>query len=284
MEDLGFANSFHGFVDYAACFPKQDLIWVIVGCGIVVGTWASILPQYHLIIQNRSNFGIDSIAFFAMVFGQFILVANVVCLRTTDFMGWIQYPFLHVVSRSLTFINLASNWLSYLPCTFLGLIFFDRVSRDRRSEQKIKKEWLITRLVTILGPLISALAMVIYMGMGALRGFESGHVVLLGKVYGAIAAILWSAQYLPQMWTTCKLRDPGNLSMCVLAIQAPGSMINAVFMAIGQSDDWTTWLSSFLLSIEQFVLLGMCIFFRYCWKKKQPEALSLMGDDEYTDK
>jgi hypothetical protein len=58
--------------------------------------------------------------------------------------------------------------------------------------------------------------------------------------------------------TTCKLRSPGNLSIVNLAIQAPG-LINAIFTFVGQADDWTIAISSFLLSIEQFVLLGMCI-------------------------
>jgi uncharacterized protein with PQ loop repeat len=264
-----FPDSFHGFVDYSACFPEPDVIWLIVGCGIFIGTWGSIIPQYYLIVHNRSNFGIDSVAFCAMVFGQFILVANIICLRTADFVGWLQYPFGHVISRSLTFVNAAANWLSYLPCSFMAMIFFDQIARDLRSEDQICREWVLSRVVTVVGPLACLIATTIYVAFGVAFGFESTAIVYLGKVYGSIAAVLWAGQYLPQIWTTCRLRSPGNLSIALLAIQAPGSMVNAMFMAIGQSDDWTTWLSSFLLSIEQFIVLGLCIFFKYCKRKKR---------------
>jgi hypothetical protein len=38
-------------------------------------------------------------------------------------------------------------------------------------------------------------------------------------------------------------------------------MATALFMFVGQGTDWTTAISSFLLSLEQFLLLGICIMF-----------------------
>jgi uncharacterized protein with PQ loop repeat len=279
MTETIFQDSFHGFVDYSNCFPDQEAIWLVVGAVIFVGTWISLIPQYQLIVANRSNFGLDSIALFAMVFGQFILVANILSLRTPDFIGWLQYPFTTVIGRSMTFINAAANWLSYLPCSFLALVFFDIEPRERRDEEKIKREHFSTRLLIVVGPSICTIAMILYFGLGAATGFESSATHFLGQFYGGTAALLWVGQYLPQIWTTLKLKDGGNLSIINLLIQAPGSMINAVFMWVGQSDHWTTWVSSFLLSIEQFVLLSLVIFFR-CRKARVAKENSLDDQNE----
>jgi hypothetical protein len=259
--DSGFRDSFHGFLDYSLCFPEQEVIWGVVGIGIFVGTWISIIPQYYLIVSHRSAYGLDSVTLFVMVFGQFTLVANIVALHASDFVGVFQYPFGTTIWRLWTFINASANWLSYLPCAFLSLIFFDSHPRPRRGEEQIAKEKTINLWLTIAGPIPCFILLIIHWSIGPKYGFEGKQVLLLGRVFGILAAVLWIWQYLPQIWTTCKLKSPGNLSIVNLAIQAPGSMINAIFMFVGQGDDWTTAVSSFLLSIEQFVLLIICIYF-----------------------
>jgi hypothetical protein len=271
MSDARFPDSFHGFVDYSACFPDQEVIWSVVGFLIIVGSWISVCPQYYIIVQSRSSFGLDALALTGMVFGQFVLVANVLCLGTPDFIGWLQLPFATVIGRSLTFFTAASNWLGFLPISFLALIFFDITPRELRSASQIKRERKIGPLLTILGPVLCFSVLVAYAVIGTIRGFESVAMVNLGRFCGALAAVLWSVQYFPQLWMTFKLKSSGNLSLILLGIQAPGSMITAIFMCIGQSDDWTTWLSSALLSIEQFVLLTMGIYYD-CRKLKTPDS------------
>jgi uncharacterized protein with PQ loop repeat len=279
MIDNLFQDSFHGFIDYSVCFPDQDVIWPILGFLIFAGTWISLMPQYYAIISTRSNFGLDSLAFAGMVFGQWLLVANILCLQTSDFIGWLQLPFTVFITRSLTFINAASNWLSFLPCSFMAMIFFDFVPRVVRTPTDIRRERRLSPVFTILGPTLCAISMGLYIATGILEGFESTAMASLGRIYGAMAAVLWSVQYFPQIWMTFKLKSSGNFSLILLAIQAPGSMTNAIFMGIGQSDDWTTWLSSGILSIEQFLLLAMGIYYDCCKRLKRDASLPLITEE-----
>jgi hypothetical protein len=123
-----------------------------------------------------------------MVFGQFIL-ANILCLRTPDFVGSLQHPFTTVIGRSMTFINAAANWLSYLPCAFLGLISFDFEPRDLRDGQKIAREYSSTRALIIAGPSLCTVATVLYFSLGAQLGFTSTVTDFLGQFYGGTAAL-----------------------------------------------------------------------------------------------
>jgi hypothetical protein len=79
------------------------------------------------------------------------------------------------------------------------------------------------------------------------------------------------------MWATCHLKDSGSLSLALLAIQAPGGTLNALFMWIGQEDDWTTWISILAASVQQFILLGICVFFKL--RKRRVMQQKGKGDD-----
>jgi uncharacterized protein with PQ loop repeat len=266
--EVGFANSFSGFTDYILSFEGvDDVVWMIVGIFIFVGTWVSIYPQYHVIVVERSSFGLDPNTFFVMLFAQYLLVANVFCLRTGDFVGVLQYPFSVWLSRWLTFINAFANWISYLPVVFMHWQFFDIEPRARRDADKIRQELWLTEVLLVLNPIGAVIITALYFAIGAAYGFDGDEVLLLGRIYGIIAAVLWAAQYLPQMWTTCRLKSAGNMSLLVLAIQAPGGLINSLFMWIGQGDDWTTWISSLAAAIQQFFLLGIGMYYR--WREKK---------------
>jgi uncharacterized protein with PQ loop repeat len=269
--ETGYAYSFSGFIDYFISFPQSDVWWFVTGIAMFVGTWLSIYPQYHVLVVERSSFGLDATTLFVMLFAQWLLVANVLCLRAEDLVGLIQYPFTVSLSRFLTFINALSNWFSYLPVVFMHWAYFDLEPRPLRNTEQIKQDMWLTRIFIVLNPVSAAATTIIMFGLGGYFGFASSQVVILGKVYGAIAALLWAAQYLPQMWTTWKLRSPGNLSLLVLAIQAPGGFINSLFMAVGQKDDWTTWVSSLAAAIQQLILLIECLYFK--WKNKPLEDM-----------
>jgi hypothetical protein len=101
------------------------------------------------------------------------LVANIVALQAADFVGVLQYPFAHVIWRLLTFVTAASNWLSFMPCAFLSLIFFDTAPRDCRGAERIERERVINRLFVVAGPAVCVVALVLNFAIGAGYGFGS---------------------------------------------------------------------------------------------------------------
>jgi uncharacterized protein with PQ loop repeat len=189
-------------------------------------------------------------------------------LKATDFVGICQYPLIAAMSRMLTFMNAAALWLMYLPSAMLNMVFFDKEPRSVRDAKKIYRDAYFNRVLSILNPLIGiVITIVLFVGF-LVHGVGSVYVVTMSKFLGTFACFLCMAQYLPQIITTCKLRDHGSLSLLVLALQAPGGFVNSMFMWLGQGDDWTTWVSTMASAIQQVILLTICMFFK-CRKKRR---------------
>jgi uncharacterized protein with PQ loop repeat len=287
--DSGWPSSFAGFLDYSSCYPpSQAIIWQVVGWGLLAGTILSVIPQIRLIIHRRSSFGLNSFAIFVTSFGQFIIAANVLCLRTADFIGFLQYPMSRTLPRLQTFINYVGLWITYLPIAFLNMIFFDTEPRLVRSGAAIQGERYFNRMLTILTTLVSLVILVVYVGGVVLQGYGSAYLMTIGMFFGTLATFMCIAQYVPQMITTCKIKGSGSLSLLLLAIQSPGGFVNSAFMAFGQGDNWTTWLSILAAAIQQAILLGICLVFNARQKKRRETASesnlnmseTLLGDHE----
>lgn len=251
-----------GFIDYSSVFAVPHATWIIVGSVIVVGTVISVLPQIASIIINKSSFGLNPMTLFITTFSQFVLLTNVICFHIEDFMGFLQYPFYQSIPRFLPFLITFALWFCFLVIPFLHLIFFDKELREARPAKQIKREKLMSLVIIILFPSLDFIFLIVYFVIGAVTGFNSSITLNYGKVCGTIATIIGFAQYIPQMVTTIRLKDPGSLSLILLLIQAPGGTANALFMAIAQHDDWTTWISILSASIQQFILIIICVYYK----------------------
>jgi hypothetical protein len=258
---IEFHGSFHGFVDYSLCFPAQDVLWRVTGILLFLGMWIPTIPQYYKVIARRSSFGLDALTYFVTVVAQCSLATNVLALRPSDFAGALQRPFGVVMWRILTFINAAATWLANLGLAFEVLIFFDRKPRVHRPESQIRWEEVFGAVLMIAAAFICLCLFAIPFALGAVHEFESPQLVLFGKILGIVTAVIRLVQHVPQIITTCRLRSPGSLSIISLGVQAPGALLSAMFMLVGQQDDWTTAIAAFVTSVEKGILLVICIVF-----------------------
>lgn len=81
---------------------------------------------------------------------------------------------------------------------------------------------------------------------------------------GVMAAVLAGIQYIPQIWTTYKLKHAGSLSILMMTIQTPGGFLFAASLAarLGWAG-WSSWGVYVLTAIMQGIVLSMAI--RYEW-------------------
>ena len=89
----GYEFSWLGFIDYGACYPSKQPIWVAVGAAIFFGTLASVLPQIITLIIRKSNFGLNPFMVFMNNFSSTLLITNIIALRSSQFTGLCQYSF-----------------------------------------------------------------------------------------------------------------------------------------------------------------------------------------------
>ena len=128
----------------------------------------------------------------------------------------------------------------------------------------------------LIYPFISFFIFIIYLIFGENFGFLNEEIKNYGKSIGTLSSILVFIQYAPQMYTTYQIKGSGSLSTTMLLIQAPGGIINCLFMAIGQKENFSTWLPFLVSALQQFILLGMCFY--YDWNKN-PQYSGLLTDE-----
>jgi hypothetical protein len=95
------------------------------------------------------------------------------------------------------------------------------------------------------------------------------HLQAWANVLGVMAAVLASIQYFPQIWTTFRLRHVGSLSIPMMCIQTPGSLVWAASLAarLGK-EGWSAWGVYVLTAVLQGTLLVMGVYFEYLGPKK----------------
>ncbi|KAK8899401.1 hypothetical protein M9Y10_001717 [Tritrichomonas musculus] len=260
--------AFNGFVDYSTFFEEPSIIWIAVGSIIFIGSVISVIPQIISILKRKSSFGLNVISIFVTSVSQFILLTNVLCFHIEDFRGFLQFPFIQVIPRFLTFSITFGLWIFFLAIPFLTMIFFDKNHPKSQTPIDRKQSNIMTTVLTVAVPFSSFIFLISYFILGTQNGFESKIVLYFGGICGSISTIIGFAQYIPQMITTCSIEGPGSLSLILLFIQAPGGTANALFMAIAQGDHWTTWISILSASIQQFILIGIILYYK-CKKSRK---------------
>lgn len=274
-EEFGTGISFQynaGFVDYAWRFPSVQIFWVIIGAVFFVVSFISFLPQPIEIFHTKSSYGLEPLSSFCANLGEFLVIYNLLCFKSFDFVGFLQYHSMACLPRILAFLNLFFSWVMNIPEVLQIFIFHDREYRESRNEQMIRKDWIKSVfLACALGTIDIALFSILII-ISLLQGFERTAITSIGEICGTVATVLEFSFFVPQMYTTCKLQDGGSLSLLMLEIQGPADIANALYMWLGTGDHWTTWLTLLVGGIENLVLLATCLVFK-CLKQRKLKAL-----------
>lgn len=105
---------------------------------------------------------------------------------------------------------------------------------------------------------------------------------LLFTIFGYIALATILLQWLPQIWTTFKMRSSGTLSPFTLILNMVGCAA-VIFVAIASGNSPLTWVAYAASAAQQAVLLVMLLIFWLANRKnKQNADASHIQDDEAT--
>lgn len=222
-----------------------------------------------MILARKSSYGLNGISILVATFGQFILVINVLCFRSADFFGISQPNALNVIGVLISFANIFALWFTYLFVFFLQIVLFDL------KLQPIT-DFIKTFYLAGMNLIISIVLISFYFKIGGDNGYDSAKLKDYGKFLGSVASILVFAQYIPQILTVWHNQDSASLSLITLCIQAPGSLISVLFLWIS-GNHWTTWISILIAAMQQFILLGTCI---YVDSKKPKTVTQTEFDDD----
>ncbi|CAO3658748.1 unnamed protein product [Rhizopus microsporus] len=90
-----------------------------------------------------------------------------------------------------------------------------------------------------------------------------------------------SFQYIPQIWKTWNSKVVGALSIPMMMLQTPGTVLFMYALIVRPGTNWTAWIPYLATCILQGVLLTMCIAWHF--RNKRLNISDLDGAPEPTE-
>lgn len=155
----------------------------------------------------------------------------------------------------------------------LFLVYFPR-QRDDELPSEVYTDSRIPkpRDAIIVG--VSSLCAILFVSIGSLVFLARAPALLLGwaNFLGVASSTMACIQYIPQIWTTWRIRKLLSLSITTMIIQVPGSFVFA-FSLWGRVgfQGWSSWLVYCVTGCFQGCLLVMAIHFSRQERKEEVE-------------
>lgn len=238
------------------CDPiVQTPLEVAIGSILIVGIVGSYAAQWAKILKARSARGLSEIMLFLGAFTSMTTVVNAVILQYDRMRCCSQWTVSQCADSLISFIQLAAQWGSYQMSFSLFMCF--NPHRKPLNVKRYKLSWILYGLYYFA---ILLFGMVTGMLLQFLHP-DSEPTVAFGQATGILTTVTTFVQWLPQLIETGRRRSVGALSIPMLCIQMPGSMVFFLYMAFAQHADVTTWLPTAAAALQQLILLTMCIIF-----------------------
>ncbi|RAL15529.1 PQ-loop repeat-containing protein [Aspergillus homomorphus CBS 101889] len=233
---------------------------------IVFGILLSYLPQHIRIISLKSSFGISPYFVLLGTTSGSSALANVVSQQQSlhDMSCCKHISGLGCFSAMLGILQVGTQCLCFFLILFLFVLFFPRNHHhNHRPNTPTYRTALIVAGICILHALVMLIT-TLTVGLHRPEALQSW-----SNFCGVLAALLASIQYFPQIYTTVRLRCVGSLSIPMMCIQTPGSLVWAGSLAarLGR-DGWSTWGVLIVTACLQGTLLALGVWFEYLGPEK----------------
>ena len=170
----------------------------------------------------------------------------------------------------LTTLDISLHYLT-ITSMILFLVFFPRYAFTSSSPDTLppdvpkKSSALIVGLASLTALLLVGLTSTVFL----IR--LPAYLLIWANALGICAAVLSCIQYIPQLWTTWKIKHVLSLSITTMIIQVPGSFLFAfsLWLRVGWQG-WSTWFVYCVTGSLQAALLAMAVTF---WRRERS------GDD-----
>ncbi|KAJ5541356.1 hypothetical protein N7494_006432 [Penicillium frequentans] len=259
----------------------QPVLSVLIIFGILV----SYLPQHIRIITRRSSFGISPYFVLLGTTSGTSAFANILVFPKTaqDVACCKEIDGLACFAGLLGVVQVGAQWLSFFFILLLFVIYFPRATSATDPAASVSSTSSGATYRTALSItaicLFHALATFIISVVFALR--QPGALPAWANFLGILSAILASIQYFPQIYTTFRLRHVGSLSIPMMCIQTPGSLVWAASLAAREgAKGWSVWGVLVVTACLQGTLLVMAIYFEYFGPDSKPKGSASEGPDE----
>eukprot|EP01087_Luapelamoeba_hula_P024681 TRINITY_DN9492_c0_g1_i1.p1 TRINITY_DN9492_c0_g1~~TRINITY_DN9492_c0_g1_i1.p1 ORF type:complete len:371 (-),score=51.31 TRINITY_DN9492_c0_g1_i1:44-1156(-) len=264
-------------VEYAESLDDLNEFSIALGVVLWVAAMLAIVPQHVKIWQTKSSEGLSYLMLFLSNINQFSSVVNATVLKFPQIRACFEADILTCTPSLLTLYQLIGAWVANFPVFWWYLLFFWRTESVVADPKKARFEWRMALFLFyfFLGYIcvMIVLSTIFLMVFGECDDITTWFGWAVGM--GSIVTVF--IQWTPQIWKTWRLKAVGSFSIITLLIQAPGTMVIVYFLVFLSHESLSTWLSYFAAGLQQFVLLGLLIYFWWRNRGTDREGLGNSG-------
>jgi len=279
-------------IDIGQCYEDPGPFGIAVALVIVIGTIISYIPQYRIIIKNRSSDGLNNVMLGISLMSCYLTATNsgilqwplVTCCEELSFGGCL----LNNLATEQLIISLLCVFILYFLCVLFypefkgttktttpgSLNEIDVIGASLKHKNSKKFAWVLFFVVNIIGLFFSILGGVLFYNF-----HYSGHTLsVYATTLGILSSVGMILQWAPQIFTTIKNKSAGNLSLIMLAIQMPGALLVVFFQGFLMKANFSTWFPYIFSAAEMTILIVLIVVYmiRDRRKAKYSESAPLL--------
>jgi len=256
-----------------ASIADQSTFAIVLGIFLVVASFLSYTPQWIEIIWSKSSIGLSIYSIGFGNFGSWLSLWNAILLQWDLFGCCEHWSVTKCQFHLLSIYQISVPAIGQFIILHLFLIYYDRAKQEKTPYASMRSfyfslaTYFTNMIIFMMAPIGVSAALVVELG------YRSSVINIWAKVLGITSAVITICQWAPQIYKTYVAKDKGVLSIYMLLIQFPGSLLVTYFQAFSFHTDVSTWLPYFMSAIQQGILLALCLYFSYKNRnKKKDEA------------
>jgi len=244
---------------------------IAIGIILVIGGIISLIPQHWRIIRTKSSHGLSSMMLFLGNINQFSCIVGAVIVKYPQLQACYTAGFGACLPSLLSLIQIIAVFLLFLPLHFLYLMYQNEEERrtpEGRTERFKAKMLLVAFFAYAAATSLVAAHLIIFAGQSAWPTLHFAYI--MGLVSAAMNVVQWT----PQIMRTYKEKHAGAVSITMLLIQAPGSILMFIFFCFISHDSPVVWISTLTTAVQQIILLSL--LFKY----ESPKPIPPLQEEE----
>lgn len=226
----------------------------VLSIGITVGIFVSYLPQYRRIWLNKTSEGLSvSFLLLGSCLSLFTLT-NIVLISSRARKCCTVLSAFNCANSQINLVQIGLQSLSAVMILVLVLWWTrDLPLQDKAELARIER---VGRVVVVHA--VAAVLQVV-VGLNSNRGVLIG----IANANGLLSTLLTVVKYVPQIYTTFRLKHPGTLSVGMMCIQTPGGFVFTATLFFTKGLHWSSWVLYLVAACLQGILLTMCLYYEY---------------------
>lgn len=255
--------------------PEYSILGNIIVWGLIIGTLLSYTPQYYKIVKEDSTEGISE---WTIIFGIYSSLFNILGTIQENYNNIIDcktnsncyttlIPIIQLFAPYLCISMLYIFYIKYYTIEFSTLTYYSNIV----SKEKIKLRGLFHLFINIM------IALILFY-LNSRLTFHS--LNQCGNILNIFSSILSGIMWLPQMYTTYKLKKDEALSILALCIHSFGCLVTIIYQIGFAHQRFFVILNYLIGGLCELSIVIMIYYFRHI-NKNNINRSSLMFENDY---